>query len=442
MINASLVLTLAAALVASPDGVREPLSFEAALERARAQNRDLCALRERSKASATRAQAVSKQKVPRLGLEIGAQRTDNAAAVFANKLNAGQFEASDFDLSKLNSPSALSHLGSALYLEVPIDLFGRMNLAAEVQAASQRAFAENVREAEAELSLRVTEAYLGALLAHRAVLATEKAVAAARSREEVTEARFAEGVVLSSDILRVRARRRTREADLASQHAELEVAEAMLARLVGAADGVRFDLTDSPKPALGSEPVETWKARSAAGRPGLIAARDERDAAALSVDLERQSSRPELAAQARLMDDRTTQGGAQSWAIGAVLRWNFLDATRGKRLAAAQADERAAAEDERSTRDRVRFEVEAAFSRLAAARDRLAAAEGGAQEGREALRVIQERRGQGLATLTDELETEAAAFAAELEEINAARTAALAEAALRRASGVNSGSPR
>ena len=129
-----------------------------------------------------------------------------------------------------------------------------------------------------------------------------------------------------------------------------------------------------------------------------------------------------------------------SWAVGAVLRWNIFDATRDKRIGAAMADQRAAVEDERAAQDRVRFEVEAAFARFAAARDRLTAAFGGALEGREALRVVQERRGQGLATLTDELETEAAAFAAELEELDAARNAVLAEAALRRAAGLNAGS--
>jgi outer membrane protein TolC len=153
-----------------------------------------------------------------------------------------------------------------------------------------------------------------------------------------------------------------------------------------------------------------------------------------AVQLEEKSAWPELAAQARLMDDRITfSDGSQSWAIGAVLRWSVFDGTRGKRRAAALADERAAAEDGRAAHDRVRFEVEAAFRRLTAAQERLNAAAGGAEEGREALRVIKERRGQGLATLTDELETEAAAFAAELEEINAARTAVMAEAALRRA---------
>ncbi len=440
MILTPFVLALAAALADPPAVAREPLSLETALSRAGAQNPELRALRERASASATRAQATQKQKLPRFGAEVNAQRTDNAAAVFAHKLNAGQFTSQDFDITRLNSPSAISHLGSSLFVEVPIDLFGRVNLASDAQAAGQKAFAENVREAEATIALQVTEAYLGAVLARKAALATEKAVAAARSREAITEARFAEGVALQSDVLRVRARRRAREADLASQQAELEVAEAMLARLIGAPDGLRFDLTDTAKPTSNIEPLETWKARAAVARPTLLAAQGQRDAAALTVRFEEKGSRPEFAAQARLMDDRTTDGGAQSWAVGAVLRWNFYDATRGKRVAAAMADERATVADERAARDRVRFEVEAAFSRLHAATDRLTAAQGGAEEGREALRVVQERRAQGLATLTDELETEAAAFAAELEEINAARSAVLAEAALRRAAGVNPGS--
>jgi outer membrane protein TolC len=56
-------------------------------------------------------------------------------------------------------------------------------------------------------------------------------------------------------------------------------------------------------------------------------------------------------------------------------------------------------------------------------------------EAREALRVVQERRQAGMATLTDELETEAASLAAELQELRAVAEAALADAALARAAG-------
>jgi outer membrane protein TolC len=49
--------------------------------------------------------------------------------------------------------------------------------------------------------------------------------------------------------------------------------------------------------------------------------------------------------------------------------------------------------------------------------------------------VVHERRRQGLATLTDELETETASLEAELDELRAATEAAIADAALHRAAG-------
>jgi outer membrane protein TolC len=96
---------------------------------------------------------------------------------------------------------------------------------------------------------------------------------------------------------------------------------------------------------------------------------------------------------------------------------------------------RAAESAARAAADQVRLEVETAWRRAASARERHAAALGGAEEGREALRVVQERRREGLATLTDELETDAAALAAELEELAAAAAIARADAALLRAAG-------
>jgi outer membrane protein TolC len=112
-----------------------------------------------------------------------------------------------------------------------------------------------------------------------------------------------------------------------------------------------------------------------------------------------------------------------------------FDATRGRRVAAASAEARAADLEVRASRDQVRLEVETAWRRAQAARERYAAAAGGAEEGREALRVVQERYQQGMATLTDELETETASLGAELEELRAASEAAIADAALLRAAG-------
>ena len=127
--------------------------------------------------------------------------------------------------------------------------------------------------------------------------------------------------------------------------------------------------------------------------------------------------------------------GSQAWAVGLGVKWTPWDAGRGKREAAASAEQRAAELDARAAADQVRLDVALAYRRAVAARERHAAASGGLEEGREALRVVQERRKAGMATLTDELETETAALGAALSEIAAAAEVAMADAALARAAG-------
>ena len=144
-----------------------------------------------------------------------------------------------------------------------------------------------------------------------------------------------------------------------------------------------------------------------------------------------------LALYGQVQDERASfaDGGGQSFTVGAAVRWSLFDPTRGRRVAAAQAERRGADLAERAAADQVRLEVELAWRRAEAARQRFSAAAGGAEEAREALRVVRERRQAGMATLTDELETESVSLAAELAELRASTDAALADAALRRAAG-------
>jgi outer membrane protein TolC len=123
--------------------------------------------------------------------------------------------------------------------------------------------------------------------------------------------------------------------------------------------------------------------------------------------------------------------------VGIGVRWSAFDPSRSQREAAAIAEQRASTVDEAAAEGEVRLSVAVAYRRALAARERHAAAAGGLEEGREALRVVEERRQAGLATLTDELDTEAAALGAALQEIGAAAEVAMADAALRRAAAEN-----
>ena len=427
-------------LVAPPRaifGEDVPVSLAQALDLAAQQNPEILAQQARTDAEAAKAGLVARANWPRLSLATGWSRTDTPSMVFAQRLNAGEFTQDDFAIGRLNDPGALSHLTTTLVADVPVDLFGKVKARVKAQSSNERATRAALDEALQDLRLRVVEAYRRAALVHRVAGVAERALASARAREADIEARVAEGSALGADLLRVRARRRQREADLAERRADAQIAVAMLSRPLGAGPGVSYrptEMATAPTPLEGDG--ASWTARALAARPTLRAANERLNGQSWSVRAEGRSNRPDLAAWGQVQDDRSGfTGGNRSGAFGVLLRWSAFDPARGKRVAVASAEARAAELDARAAGDQVRLEVETAWRQAQAARERYAAAVGGGQEGREALRVVQERRQQGMATLTDELETEAASLFAELEELRAASQAAIADAALLRAAG-------
>jgi len=418
-------------------GEELPVTLQAALALAEGANPELQAGAARVLAQRERTESVQRMRWPRVGLSMSWSRMDLPAGVFASKLNSGEFTTADFDVPRLNDPDPLSHLGTTLSLEVPIDLFGKVGTMAGAMAAWGDAAAAGTREATEEIRLRVVEAYRQAELTARAVTVTERVLEVAKAREAEIEARVDAGSALNADLLRARARRREREADVAERRGQRRMALAAIARLLGAPAGTTYVPTEAPPPVApldGEE--EEWTSRALVRRPVLTAARRKADAAGALATSEKKSLWPDVGVFGHLYDNRIqVSDGSQAWAIGIGLRWTPFDGTRSKREAAAHAEERAAEQEGRAATDQVRLEVQMAFRRATAARERHAAAAGGSEEGREAFRVVQERRKAGMATLTDELETETAALGAALQEIGAAAEVAIADAALKRAAG-------
>jgi outer membrane protein len=414
-----------------------PVTLAEALALADQANPELQAAAARVEAQAARTESVRRMRWPRLGLTMAWSRVDLPAGVFANKLNSGEFTMADFDVARINDPSALNHLGTNLSLEVPIDVFGKLGTMTGVMSAYGDAASAGTRDAKQEIRMRVVEAYRQAEMAGRAVALMGRVVGVAKAREAEIQARVEAGGALQADLLRARARRREREADLAERRSQQRMAQAGLARLLGAPSGTSYVPTEGPPTVAPLEGDEAaWVEKALRQRPVLEAARRKQDAASAFVKNEKNGLLPDLGVFGQLWDNRIQAGdGKQSWAVGVGLRWSPFDPSRSKREAAATAEQRAAEREVQAAADQVRLEVALAYRRAVSARERHAAAAGGSEEGREAFRVVQERRKAGMATLTDELETETAALGAALQEIGAAAEVAIADAALKRAAG-------
>jgi outer membrane protein TolC len=412
----------------------EEIALQAALELARASNPALAAAHRRAEAAAGEAAAAARSASwPRLALASDWTATDQPSAVFARRLDAGTLATRDLAPDRLSSPEPYSHLGTALALEVPIDLSGRAGAQRLDADARSRVASAALRDAELETDLQVSAAWHRALVAAQAVAATEQTLAGSLAREAELDARQSEGAALQADLLRAKARRRRLEAELASRRGERSTARAALALAVGS----ERPLEPAGAPAVPMPPGELAPWLVAAGDAAAVAAaRAAAEAAAARETAELRGARPDVLLSAQLRDDRgPLDEGQESWAGGAMLRWSLFDPQRASRRTAASSARAAAEADLEAVLARARFATEAAWHAAAATHERWLAARGGTEEGREALRVVRERRGAGLATLTDELETEAAALAAELDELAAAAEAAIARAALVRAAG-------
>src|SRR5512143_1071697 len=291
-----LALALGAAAGAVPAWAEDvPVTLAEALALAGKANPELQAAAARVDAQAARTESVRRMRRPRLGLSVGWSRMDMPAGVFASKLNSGQFTMADFDVARINDPAVLNHLGTNVSLEMPIDVFGKVGTMSGAMAAYGDAAAAGTRDATQEVRMRVIEAYRQAEMARRAVEVTGRVVEVAKAREAEIEAHVDTGGALKADLLRARARRREREADLAERRSQQQVTLAGLARLLGAPEGTSYVPTEGPPAVVPLEGDEaSWVARALRQRPALEAARRRKDAASAFVENEKNALLPDV----------------------------------------------------------------------------------------------------------------------------------------------------
>ena len=263
----------------------------------------------------------------------------------------------------------------------------------------------------------MVQAYFGAQAAEGGIAAAEETRKSAAATEAFVAARVEQGLMLRSELARMKAFRAQADAALAEARRQARSARAALALLTGEPGNFRL-LTplDAPDAA---PPGTTEPGR----RADLEAARFEARAAGENAKAAAGVLRPEVglnlawgAARERL----TGAGG--SWTTASVgAKWTFSFA-EPKRIQAARAAERAASLNARWQSEQARHDVDEAASSIAAAQQRLAAAQEAVGASEEARNLRQARHREGLLPLTDLLDAEAA-----LQGARALRLAALLE---------------
>jgi outer membrane protein TolC len=370
------------------------------------------AMAERARFEADAAAALRR---PTFQAQAGWTRTDEPMQAFGLKLDQARIQAVDFDPARLNRPDAVSGLGGAVSVQQPLYAGGRLDAARRGLSALADAEASRQRHRRQQVAAAVVQAYFGTQAAEGGIAAAEEARKSAAATEAFVAARVEQGLMLRSELARMKAFRAQADAALAEARRQARSARAALALLTGLPGELSLltplDAPDAPD----------------AGPPGrradLEAARFEARAAGENAKAAAGVLRPEVGLNLTWGAARERFAGAGgTWTTASVgAKWTFSFA-EPRRIQAARAAERAAELNARWQSEQARHDVDEAASSIAAAQQRLAAAQEAVGASEEARNLRQARHREGLLPLTDLLDAEAA-----LQGAKALRLAALLE---------------
>ncbi|MCP5292866.1 MAG: TolC family protein [Burkholderiales bacterium] len=391
-----------------------------------------------------------KQAEARLGIALAAfypqitarasyEHSNNPAQVFAMIVAQRDFDASA--MQNINSPGYRQNFRPEIIGTLSLFRGGQdyqKSRAAELGIDAADFERSSVKNALVEA---VTVSYYAYLAAQEALKVAQDSIYAISSELKQTTLRYEAGTTLKSEVLSL----------------DVKLAEAKEAE-IRAVNSIALSKTSITN-LLGLENPETFTvaATSRLTRPRLIAPFDELlslalterpevMAAARQVEISERELKAELGAYLPKADAFVSYGqNSQSpgfsghkdnVTVGVAVEMNLFSGFSTKqRVSAAQRKVKEMREVERKTRLAIEQEVKTAFLRLEEALARLRVTEASVLAAEEALRLVNEERRAGMATVTRYIESEVARNKAQSNSIAAHYDALSAEIALKKAVG-------
>lgn len=435
---------LALSLAVSPL-TAQPLTLEQAIETAVEHNLWLAASDARLGAATAEADVARAGRLPRVRLEANVQETDNPTLVFSHKLAQGAFEEADFAVDALNQPSSLTNWQSRLSVEQPLWTGGRLKHGIAAAVAGVGA-AEAQREAARQQVVYATiDAWTGAVVARSRVELARSTVTTAEANLGIVGDLHEAGLVVASDPLQAEVRLAEVQEMLAQAEADAATAVAALRMVLGGWDGelslppalpgtVPAARDESPEAPESPETLESMLDQAASARPALAAARLSGQAAEELSRLERASRLPEVGlhgfAEADHEDFFGGGSGGTNYALTVGLSLDLFDPSRRARVARAEARRNEADAQVEALSRQVELDVTRSFHQLGAVAQRVELTRRAIVLAEESLRIVRDRYQNGLAVITELLDSETSLTAAKLRGLAAERDLRLARAGL------------
>ena len=417
---------LAAAAQVQPPAPPTAATLTVTLQEAIAQARGGNALLKAARADVQAKEGQFKQArsyfIPNLVFTENYTRTNNPVYVFMGKLTQANFGMQDFYIPSLNNPEPLTNWQSKVELTFPLFTGGKISAAYRATKMGVDAAQSTSTFAEASLVKGVTEAFYGSLLAGKAVGVMQEALKTAQAHQQQVEAMYKEGLVLDSDLLRIRVFASDMAQQASARAADAQVARAYLAYAMGTENDVEPQGDFIPPEGV---PPTLQEAEQAAleNRGDLKAMSLQAQQAGEGVKMAQADWWPQVGALASYEQDTqawSPSAWGDNWLVGVQVKIPIFDGgSRSGRVLGARAQQTQAQQALLDLQQKIRVEVKSAWLKVRSATERVAVTTDSEAQARENQRIVALRYQEGMASITDLLDADTALTAASLSRSQA-----------------------
>jgi outer membrane protein len=343
--------------------------------------------------------------LPRLDFEERFMRTTNPTYTFMSKLNQERFSSADFAVDSLNNPKAINDFQTSLSFEQP--LFTRKAyIGLQMAKLEHTAKKEDYSRKREEIAFKVTQAYFTVVTAREQVAFTGKTVEDTKEHLRIAELRYASGLGLFSDTLRVSTTVTEAEQRLISMQKKLAVSKKALALLLGLQDPVGVAEEHPEIPVRDRE----YYNNAALSRKDIKSMEALHENAKNNISLSEAAYWPTLGigGSYQLNDHRNPLGSeGASWQLTALFRWELFDGTKREHERTQALYKTAEAEERlKELKDTVSFKVYESYLGIDEAKKNVELARSALKTTEEGKRLVKVRYENSLSPIIDLLDAQ------------------------------------
>ncbi len=377
--------------------------------------------------------------LPKVDMRETYARSDSPVQVFSSKLSQESFKGEDFQIDRLNHPSARTNLKTEVIVTQPIFNRGQEIFRYKTAKLLKEMNRLKVNQVKQQVLLSVQKAFTNWLLAIEKYKVIKKMVETARESLRLAKSRYNKGAALKSDVLRYEVRLAGYRRELASARNDIDIAISALNLAMGVPPETRWIPESSNDDSINPGTFHQWISLTKRNRPELLYYKLNTEMARWCVKRTKMNFLPSL--NFKGIYEHNTEGiGEASGDAFTLLGTAELNVFNGlgdrSEYKKASAQLRSAEAYERKVQQEIMHQVQKAWLNLQTAKLQIEVTKKAVAQASESLRIIRNRYRNGLTIVTELLDTETALLDANLQHLKALYDYKLAWAEMKWAAGI------